>query len=165
MAFQLLGRVRAMEILVRRKDNKKKAAERSRPRFLVWVAVVASLSSALALYVGRRPVGRLADRLRESMLTNSYFSVQEIKGGGGGEGGGGGGGAMGREGDRGYGGNEPGDEHLEGRSGNHREENRKASLGQTSPGATGTAPSGRDRGGGARGQRNRGDGKALLCRC
>lgn len=83
MAFQLLGRVRAMEIFVRRKDNKKKAAERNRPRFLVWVAVVVSLSSALALYVGWRPVGRLADRWRESMLTNSYFSVQEIKVGGG----------------------------------------------------------------------------------
>src|SRR3989338_3853801 len=94
MAFQLLGRVRAMEILVRRKDNKKKAAERSRSRFLVWVAVAVSLSSVLALYVGRRPVCRLADRLRESMLTNSYFSVQEIKVGGGGKGGGGGGGGM-----------------------------------------------------------------------
>ena len=68
-----------METFVPRKGNKAKKRERRPPRFLVRAAVVLFLFSTLALYLGWSHVIRLGGRLRDTLLDNPYFSVQEIK--------------------------------------------------------------------------------------
>ena len=74
-----------MEAFVPRKGNKKKAGERRRPRLLAWALVAVFLASTVALYVGRSHVIRWEGWLRDTLLDNPYFSVQEIKVKGGGK--------------------------------------------------------------------------------
>jgi len=79
VAFRIRRRLESMEIFVHRKGNKKKEGGKSRPNFLAWAGGVGLVASALALYLNWTPVSRLAGRLSDTLLSNSYFSVQEIK--------------------------------------------------------------------------------------
>ena len=73
-----------MEIFFHRKGNKKKEGENSQPNFLDWAGGVGLVASALALYLSWTQVSRLAGQVSDTLLSNSYFSVQEIKVRGGG---------------------------------------------------------------------------------
>ncbi len=71
--------IRGMEISVHRRENKRRMGKNRRRRLLLWSTAVVLLSSTLILYLDGRHVTRLANRLRDSLLERSYFSVREIK--------------------------------------------------------------------------------------
>lgn len=68
-----------MEIFSRRRENKKRAAEAVRPNFIAWAALLLLCSSTLALYLGWSHVRHVGNRLRDMLLEQPYFSVQEIR--------------------------------------------------------------------------------------
>ena len=68
-----------MESFFHHKGNKKKEGENSQLNFLAWAGGVGLVASALALYLSWTQVSRLAGQLSDTLLSNSYFSVQEIK--------------------------------------------------------------------------------------
>lgn len=68
-----------METFVQRMTNKAGEGKDGRPVLYVWAAAVILISLTTVLYLGRDSVSRWAGQLGDSILNQSYFSVQEIK--------------------------------------------------------------------------------------